>query len=134
MKNIFKYPLARWIILISYLGLIFYLCLLPADSIKSNLFLDKIFFDKWVHFLMYFGLWTLWVWRRKGAGYLKIRRNNIFLIAFLAVLLIGVVIEFLQSLTDRSMDWTDILANICGAFFAWRFWLQFETKWKIYQW
>lgn len=134
MEKIFKYPIIRWAILILYISLVISLCLLPSSSIPSNTFLDKIYFDKWVHIMMHFGTWTLWVWRKKKIGLLTENRKTTFSIAFIAVFLIGILIEILQSMTSRSLDWTDIIANMIGAFIAWKFWLRFEGKWRVYQW
>ncbi|MCO5230808.1 MAG: VanZ family protein [Chitinophagales bacterium] len=134
MEKIFKYPIIRWAILILYISLVITLCLLPSSSIPSNTFFDKIYFDKWVHLMMHFGTWTLWVWRKKGIGNLTDNRDTIFLHAFIAVFFLGIWIEILQSMTSRAMDWTDILANMTGAILAWKFWLRFENKWSVYQW
>lgn len=99
-----------------------------------NSFLDKIYYDKWVHAMMYFGVWTLCVWKMKGSGALTQNREKFFIISFVIVLIMGASIEFLQALTDRSMDWKDVMANLLGAFIAYRFWLRFEHRWKVYSW
>lgn len=130
----FRHPVIRWTILLAYMGLVYYLCLLPASSFKSNNFLDKIFFDKWVHVMMYFGVWTLLVWKFKGPGILIHNRKKVFMWSVIIVLFMGGSIEYLQGQTGRSMDWTDQLANFGGALLAWWFWIKFEHKWPMYKW
>jgi len=131
---IFKNPFLRWSILIAYIALVYYLCLLPSSSVPKNTFLDKIYFDKWVHIMMHFGTWTLLVWNFKGPGILTHHRNKAFIISFVIVLIIGASVEYLQSQMGRSMDWKDELANFTGALIAWRFWLKFVYKWPVYKW
>jgi VanZ family protein len=131
---IFKNPILRTIILFAYIALVYYLCLMPSSSVPKNSFLDKIYFDKWVHIMMQFGVWTLLVWKFKGPGLLINNRNKIFIVSFLLVLIIGGSIEYIQSQTGREMDWKDEVANFIGALIAWRFWLKFENKWPVYQW
>jgi VanZ family protein len=84
--------------------------------------------------MMYFGLWTLLVWRFKGPGLLIHHRNKIFILSFVLVLIIGASIEYLQGQMGRAMDWQDEVANFTGALIAWRFWLKFENKWLAYKW
>lgn len=133
-KVITQYPLLRWIALLSYTALIYYLCLLPSSKLPGNTFLDQIHFDKWVHVMMYFGLWSLWVWVMKGPGSLHHNRLRHFIIAAVISLLIGASIEWLQGLTGRGIDWTDELANLCGVLLAYSFWIRFEHRWRIYSW
>ena len=131
---IFKNPILRWSILIAYIALVYYLCLLPSSSVPKNTFLDKIYFDKWVHIMMYFGVWTLFVWNLKGPGTLDSHRNKTFILSFLVVLVMGCSVEYLQNQMGRSMDWQDVIANLTGGLIAWRFWLKFEHKWFVYKW
>lgn len=130
----FRNPLIRWTILLAYIAVVYYLCLLPSSNVPKNTFLDKIYFDKWVHIMMHFGTWTLLVWNFKGPGLLIHHRAKVFVLSFFLVLIIGGSIEYLQGQMGRSMDWQDELANFTGALIAWRFWLKFENKWKVYQW
>lgn len=130
----FQNPVVRWIILLAYIALVYYLCLLPSSNLPKNNFLDKIYFDKWVHIMMHFGTWTLVVWKMKGPGRLNVDRKKTFMWGIIIVLAMGASIEYLQSISGRSMDWTDQLANFVGALIAWRFWLKFEDRWPMYKW
>lgn len=132
--TMFRHPLLRWLILLAYIVLVYYLCLMPSSSVPSNTFLDKIYFDKWVHIMMYFGVWTLVVWKFKGPGRLIMDRKKVFMWATIIVLVMGGSIEYLQDLSGRAMDWKDQLANFTGAIVAWRFWIKFEDKWPVYRW
>lgn len=130
----FKNPLLRWAILLGYVVLVYSLCLMPSSSVPKNTFLDKIFFDKWVHIMIHFGTWTLVVWKMKGPGTLNQERQKVFMWGLIIVLAVGASIEYLQAQMGRSMDWTDQLANFFGAIIAWRFWLKFEYRWPMYRW
>lgn len=135
LENLVKYTAIRWLILVLYISLVFYLCLLPGDEVKSNDFLDKIFFDKWVHLLMYFGMWTLMVWTPKGKGALT-ERNQLFTSAFILATLVGIGIEFIQDtpFVGRGKDFNDVAANCTGMLLAFFLWRKKENSWKVYQW
>ena len=133
--QILQHKIFRWCILLGYIGLVFWLCLMPESDLPKNPFLSKIHFDKWVHLMMHFGMWTLIVWTYKGAGHLSKNRNFIFLFSILLTLVIGIVIEYLQQYVGRShADWGDVTANLLGAFIAWRIWLRLEHRWTFYKW
>lgn len=135
IENVLKFPVLRWLALIAYITLVFYLCFLPSDEVKSNDFLDKIYFDKWVHIMMYFGMWTLMVWAPKGAGSLQNQRQS-FISAFLVALVVGIAIEYIQAtpMVGRGKDFTDVVANCTGMLLAFLLWKKKENIWKIYQW
>lgn len=133
-KLIFKYTSVRWASVLSYTALVYYLCLLPSSSVPTNDFFDKIYFDKWVHVMMYFGMWSLIVWLIKGPGYLLENRKRNFLIAAILCLLIGASIELLQEQFGRGMDWTDELANLGGVLLGWYCWIKYEHRLGVYSW
>ncbi|MCO5247728.1 MAG: VanZ family protein [Chitinophagales bacterium] len=133
LENILKYRAIRYVLLISYLSLIFYLCLIPGSNFPKNEILDEIHFDKWVHIMFFFGLWSLSVWAYKQEGVLANSRNKVFIGTFLWALFVGILIEILQELTGRSMDIFDVVADMAGAFLAYWFWIKFEHKWWIYR-
>jgi VanZ family protein len=129
-------PLIRWTVLILYTAIVFYLCFLPSSEVKSNDFLDMIYFDKWVHVMMYFGLWTLMVWTPKGKGALQTNRIQSFISAAVVSLAIGILIEFIQGSpwVGRGKDIYDVMADLAGiilAYFAWKRW---ENHWGVYHW
>lgn len=133
--TIFRFRSIRWLAVLCYTCLVYYMCLLPSSSIQSNDFLDKIYFDKWVHVMMYFGMWSLLVWGLKDRpGQLTEKRNRFFVISAVLCLLMGASIEYLQLQIGRGMDWTDEIANFGGVVLAWIAWVKLENKWEIYQW
>ena len=133
-RFLFKYTPVRWAAVLAYAALVYYLCLLPSNSVPSNDFFDKIYFDKWVHVMMYFGMWSLIVWVLKGPGHLIGNRNRNFLIAAIICLFMGASIEMLQEKIGRGMAWTDEIANLGGVLLAWYSWIRFELRWSIYSW
>lgn len=130
------HSILRWIILLLYIGLLFYLSLIPGSSFdKFSYFSGIINFDKVVHAMMHFGLWSLIVWALKGPGKLVRNRWAIFTFSLFAVFTIGVIIELLQGYVGRSdLDWADVSANVLGALVAWGCWLALENKLFIYKW
>lgn len=96
--------------------LIFYLCTLPGNEIPHFPFLDKIYFDKWVHAALFAGFVFLWSW-----GVLKARVDRTTLalwIFFSMAVLCGIAIEYIQYyfVPSRSYDVGDMIADAAGAF------------------
>lgn len=104
-----KYPLTSCLIVV-----IWVICLVP---IPENVPLGDVpMMDKWTHFVMYGTLCAVIWWeylrrhQQKNAG-------RLFLLAFLAPILMSGVIELAQAyLTNgnRSGDWLDFVANSIG--------------------
>ena len=97
--------------------LILSVCLMPGDNLPSSSFLNFIGLDKVVHTTLYFVLMIL-----VGKGLVtyfrsSYSRNKIFVIAFLYCLILGVGIEFIQSVfvAGRLGDIFDVSANVIGA-------------------
>lgn len=136
LSQIAAKPVVRWLVLILYTALVFYLCFLPSDEVKSNEFLDMIFFDKWVHLFMYFGMWTLMVWTPKGKGFLETQRTQSFVSATVVSLGIGILIEFIQGSpwVGRGKDIYDVMADLAGIILAYLAWKRWENRWGVYQW
>jgi hypothetical protein len=132
--RIFMFPAVRWMAVLAYATLVYYLCLLPAGSVKSTNFLDTIHFDKWVHVMMYFGMWSMLVWGFKGRGKLVNRRNAVFVVSAMLCLAMGASIEYFQLQVGRGMDWWDELANFGGVVLAWLAWVRLESRWPMYRW
>ncbi|MBO9729120.1 MAG: VanZ family protein [Chitinophaga sp.] len=110
MKHLRYYiPAILWILLILYL------CTLPGKDIPTSSFLDKIHFDKFVHFGLFGGIVLLLslaiYWPKK------------FISATILVLLViiaaayGLAIEYIQKywVTGRSFDMYDVVADTLGA-------------------
>ncbi|NIG52713.1 VanZ family protein [Chitinophaga sp. Cy-1792] len=100
---------------IAWLVLIMVLCTLPGRDIPTNSFLEKIHFDKFVHFGLFGGIvfflsLAFW-WQRK-----KISPALLFLFVLFAAAY-GLAIEFIQKYyaEGRSFDLYDALADTIGA-------------------
>lgn len=130
------HPILRWAILLFYIVLLFYLSLIPGSSFNKFSYFSKIInFDKAVHAVMHFGLWSLIVWALKGPGKLVRNRWMIFIFSLFTVFIIGVIIELLQGYVGRSdLDWADVSANVLGALTAWACWLILENRLFLYKW
>ncbi len=63
--------------------------------------------DKLLHFTAYFGLAAL--------AALALRTRRAVLFAMLGLMVLGGMLEILQSLTGRDAEWLDEAANSCGA-------------------
>lgn len=101
---------------------------LPGSDLPQEDWLDKIYFDKWVHIgmfalLVFLWCWALSKWNRRSAGF----KPTFFRIALSAVAY-GILMEFIQRyfIPGRSFDVTDMVADAVGAFVGffystWRF-------------
>lgn len=97
-------------------GIIFFLCFLPGSAFPKEDWLDRIYFDKWVHAFLYFVLFFLIYY------FPKKKSISIYIIATALCVAQGVLIEFIQSSTlvkNRSFDVYDIVANVVGVLLAW---------------
>lgn len=108
LTDILKYiPAVLWS------GIIFIVCLLPGSSLPKDPFLEKIHFDKIVHFSVYILLFLLLIYGLKQ-NFLKKKR---IYIASLICISQGIIIEFLQGSTfvkGRSFELLDVVANVSG--------------------
>lgn len=110
MKN-WKYfvPATLWVIMI------FILCTLPGKDIPTNSFLEKIHFDKFVHFGLFGGIvffFSLAIhWKKQ---YVSAVTLLLFVVLSAAY---GLAIEFIQKYwaIGRSFDLYDALADTLGA-------------------
>ncbi|WP_143309843.1 VanZ family protein [Chitinophaga vietnamensis] len=110
MKN-WKYfiPAVLWVVMI------FILCTLPGKDIPTTPFLEKIHFDKFVHFGLFGGIvffFSLAIYQKKK--YVSAGTLLLFVVLSAAY---GVAIEFIQKYwaIDRSFDLYDALADTLGA-------------------
>lgn len=102
-------PATIWIILILVV------CTLPGNDIPTNSFLEKIHFDKFVHFGLFGGI-VLFLslgiyWQKKHISPL-----TLLLLVFVAAGY-GLAIEFIQKYwaISRSFDMYDVVADTLGA-------------------
>jgi VanZ family protein len=100
---------------------IVFLSLLPGTDIPTPSFLRIPYFDKIVHFFMYFIFALLIIY-----GYLKYTKGNLrkkhIIISFIIVVFWGGLMELLQGIFQfslgRSMDLIDFIANLTGSLVA----------------
>jgi len=99
------------ILAIGWLALITFLFSLPGSALPTNDWLNKIHFDKWVHF-GFFAL-LLWLWSRG----LNITASKSFIIILSIATLYGFVVEVCQDqfIKNRSFDISDWIADVMGA-------------------
>jgi VanZ family protein len=99
---------------------------LPGSSFPTENWLDKIWFDKWVHIGLFGILVFLFCWglQKKYSG---AKLNKIFSIIAVLALVYGIIMEFVQRyfIPYRSFDTGDIIADAIGCFAGW--WL--ALKW-----
>ena len=92
-------------------GIIFFLCFLPGNALPKEDWLDKIYFDKIVHAVLYFILFFLIIRISEK------KQTSVFVIASILCIAQGILIEFIQGssfIQHRSFDVYDILANVVG--------------------
>lgn len=96
--------------------IIFYLCCIFIPS-ESEIEMEVPYFDKVVHFFMYFGLTGLsamfYIYCKKGVTDLK----KLIIGAFIIPILYGGLIEIIQAylIEGRSGDWFDFAADVVGS-------------------
>lgn len=76
--------------------------------------------DKWTHIVMFFGLCCIMLTEYLKANK-KAKKMNVFLWTFIAPILMGGLIEFLQANCTggrRSGDWIDLFADATGVVLA----------------
>jgi len=108
-----KYPFSfACIALIWVLSLVPFFPETPLDDVE--------FADKWVHTVMYGGT-TLVVWIEYWRKHLRPNYRKLFLWGWLALVLMGGVLELLQEYCTggcRNGDWLDFAANTLGVTIA----------------
>ena len=109
------FPGITWFIILTIL------LILPGTAFPKETWLDKIWFDKWVHI----GLFGIMVFLF-GWGLLKTKQDirqlkKSFLIIASGCLAYGIIMEFVQDnfIPNRSFDYGDILADFVGCFAGW---------------
>ena len=89
---------------------------LPGSSFPKENWLDKIWFDKWVHIGMFAIMVTLWCWASRKLYAPGRSLRNIFIYIGLAGIAYGIGMEFVQKyfIINRSFDGGDIIADAVG--------------------
>ena len=100
---------------ISVLIIILILCFLPGNTANKMSVFYFPYFDKIVHFVMYFIFsFVLFVDLTNNT---RLQKKQIFLIILLLSFIIGGIIELIQNyfIPMRSGDWFDLLADLTGS-------------------
>jgi VanZ family protein len=99
---------------------------LPGGDIPKVGWLDKIYFDKWVHAGLFAGLTFLFCWPFYKSDFSAQKRISYFIRIAIAASIWGLAIEFIQRfyVAGRNFDLLDWAADSFGASMA----LWFCTK------
>lgn len=119
IKPISFIPAFAWFIIANFLFF------MPGEDIPEVTFLDEIYFDKWVHAGLFAGL----VFLTAYPFIRSFRASKTLLIKIsITYALYGVLIEFIQKYftSDRSFDYTDMLADAFGCFIGY-----FFSRWIV---
>jgi hypothetical protein len=110
IKPSFSFPILWFIISIVLLTI-------PGTAFPKENWLDKIWFDKWVHIGMFAIMVTLWCWAMLKKYSASTRLRTLFIWICLLCLLYGTVMEFVQKyfIPNRSFDVGDIIADGIGS-------------------
>ncbi len=111
IKPSFLFPLL-WL-LISTL-----LLTIPASAFPKENWLEKIWFDKWVHVGMFSIMVFLWCWATLRLNFEKEKLKRVFILFAFICLAYGIGMEFVQKyfVANRSFDTGDIIADGVGCF------------------
>lgn len=102
---------------IIWLVISFILLVIPGNDLPHNSFFDVPYFDKYVHFCMFFLLTFLFCLPFFKLSELTTVIFSWFTRIAMFVILYGIIMEFVQkyAVTDRSFDVTDILFDSIGS-------------------
>ena len=102
---------------IAWLLILTILLCLPGTVLPQESWLDKIYFDKWVHIGLFGGLVFLWCGAfGKRKNFFKSVQQNFVWIA-LGGCVYGIAMEYVQKywIPNRTFDVFDILADTIGS-------------------
>jgi VanZ family protein len=111
---------------IAWFFIVLVLTCLPGSDLPKVGWLDKIYFDKWVHIGLFGVLTFLFCWPFYKSDFSTQQRTYYFIKIAMAASIWGLTIEFIQRfyLSGRSFDLLDWAADSLGALIA----LWFCTK------
>ena len=89
---------------------------IPGSAFPKENWLDKIWFDKWVHIGMFAIMVSLWCWAMLKIYSVSKRLRPVFIWIGLLSLSYGIGMEFVQKyfIDNRSFDEGDIIADAVG--------------------
>jgi vacuolar-type H+-ATPase subunit I/STV1 len=105
-------PAAGWFIISAILFT------LPGSALPKENWLDKIWFDKWVHIGIFTILVALWCrgWHSIEKDVITKKLRKIFITIGIICLIYGIAVEFVQRyfVSNRSFVFADIIADAMG--------------------
>ncbi len=107
---------------ITWFFIVLVLMFLPGSDIPEVSWLDKVYFDKWVHAGIFALLVLLFCWPFYHSTFSNKQRLHYFIKIAIVASLLGLVIEFIQKYftAGRAFEILDWVADSLGALFA--FW------------
>ncbi len=118
MKRVFPFtPGILWIIICTILLTI------PGSSFPKEDWLDKIWFDKWVHTGLFAIMVISWCWGVQKTNPDKKSLGHLFSWIMWLAIAYGTGMEFVQKycVVNRSFDGADIVADTAGAVMGYLF-------------
>lgn len=99
---------------------ILYMMCLPGSDIPKVEWLNKIYFDKWVHIGVFTLLGLLFCWPFYHSNFNRKERLRYFIKIAIAISVWGLAIEFIQKfwIPGRGFELTDWAADSLGALLA----------------
>ncbi len=105
---------------ITWFFIVLVLTCLPGGDMPKVGWLDKIYFDKWVHIGLFGGLTFLFCWPFYKSDFSTQMRINYFIKIAIAASIWGLIIEFIQRfyIAGRSFELLDWASDSLGALIA----------------
>lgn len=105
------FPAIAWLIISTILLTI------PGSAFPKENFLDKLYFDKWVHIGLFAIMVFLFCWSFSKKSISGKQLNKIFIIIFSLAVVYGITMEFVQKyfIANRGFESGDIIADTLGA-------------------
>jgi VanZ family protein len=118
-----KISIKKFIPGIAWFFIVLFLMCLPGSDVPTVGWLDKIYFDKWVHVGVFALLVLLFCWPFYNSSYNKKERLQYFIRIAIAISIWGLATEFIQKyfVPGRDFDVFDWAADTTGAFIAYWF-------------
>ena len=109
-RNRFFLPAIVWLFISSILLTV------PGSSFPKEDWLDKLWFDKWVHIALFGIMTVLFCWGLSKQENVSKKIKGCFILIGILCLIYGIVMEFVQKcwIPNRSFDMGDIIADGAG--------------------
>jgi len=120
LKRMQKISIQKFLPGIAWFFIILVVTFLPGRDIPEVGWLDKIYFDKWVHVGLFGGLTFLFCLPFYKSGFSNQKRINYLIKIAVSASIWGLTIEFIQRfyIAGRSFDLMDWAADSMGALIA----------------